>query len=282
MDAPSAPGAGVSSSPSIPPESAGQAEESLAYQIKLENFEGPLDLLLHLIQSQQVNIYDIPISLITRQYLHYLDLMKELNINVAGEFLVMAATLIQIKSRTLLPALPDEMDGLEDEQGEDPREELVRRLIEYQRYKEAAAVLDQRSSEWRDMFRRPADPQVPDDGGVLLEEMQLFDLVDALQRVIERLPKDVPFVITTDQLSVKDRMAAILDELVLASRIDFFQLCMKERTRAWVIVTFLAVLELVRLQLLMTQSRGDGELLLCRVEATGERQQWSWSEEVNE
>jgi segregation and condensation protein A len=237
--------------------------------------------VLHLIQSQQLNIYDIPIALITQQYLTYLDLMTELNINVAGEFLVIAATLIHIKSRTLLPVLPDGDEGEDDEGGEDPREELVRRLIEYQRYKEAAATLDQRSVEWRELFRRPAELPSTEPEGVLLGEMQLYDLVDALQRVIDRLPKDMPFVITTDELSVKDRMATILDELVLVSSVDFFSLCTRERTRAWVIVTFLAVLELVRLQLLITQSHGEGGLLLCRTEPSGERQ-WSFPEEVDE
>src|SRR2546426_7847986 len=128
------------------------AEDS--YRIRLDEFEGPLDLLLHLIKKNEINIYDIPIALITKQYLDYISTMKSLNLVVAGEFLVMAATLIHIKSRMLLPV---EAEGdEEDEAGEDPRAELVRRLLEYKQFKEAAGELVQRGQQWRGGFRRPA------------------------------------------------------------------------------------------------------------------------------
>src|SRR5262245_5970519 len=130
-------------------------EPSAAYQVKLPVFEGPLDLLLHLIKEHRVDIYDIPIALITRQYLEYLDLMKELNLSIAGEFLVMAATLVQIKSRMLLPR-EEQPESTEPE--EDPREELVRRLVEYQRFKDAAVELEEREAVWRDVFRREPTP----------------------------------------------------------------------------------------------------------------------------
>jgi segregation and condensation protein A len=235
-----------------------------AYHVVLENFQGPLDLLLHLIKEQQMDIYDIPISVITRQYLRYLDLMKALNINVAGEFLVMAATLIHIKSRTLLPVTMDGTDGLDDEEGEDPREELIRRLVDYQRYKSAAGELEARADLWREFYARPGEAMPAEDDGLLLEELQLFDLVGALQRVIARLPADMPFVVTPDELSVTERMAAILDELSLRPCVDFFQLCAGARSRRFVIVTFLAVLELIRLQLMAVQAAGESELLLRR------------------
>jgi len=122
----------------------------IPYQVRLEKFEGPLDLLLHLIRKSEINIYDIPIALITQQYLEYLSLMKSLNLAVAGEFLVMAATLVQIKARMLLPV--DETDG-DEEDGPDPREELIRRLLEYKQFKEAAGALDHREREWREVFR---------------------------------------------------------------------------------------------------------------------------------
>jgi segregation and condensation protein A len=250
---------------SPPPDAMREADalpDADAYHVVLENFQGPLDLLLHLIKEQQLNIYDIPIALITRQYLQYLDIMTALNINVAGEFLVMAATLIHIKSRTLLPA-PEEGEVLEED-GEDPREELVRRLVEYQRYKGAAGELEQRAEWWRLLVPRPGDESAGEDDGLLLSELQLFDLVSALQRVIARLPDQTPFVITTDTLSVKERMAALLDELDLRSSVDFFALCAGAPSRYFVIVTFLAVLELIKMQLMVVQSSDAERLLLVR------------------
>jgi segregation and condensation protein A len=233
--------------------------------IVLENFQGPLDLLLHLIKEQQLNIYDIPIALITQQYLRYLELLTALNINVAGEFLVMAATLIHIKSRTLLPVQEDG-EPLEEE-GEDPSEELVRRLVDYQRYKAAAGELEQRAEWWRLLVPRPSDHAAGDDEGLLLSELQLFDLVAALQRVIAKLPDQTPFVITADELSVKERMASILDKLSMQPSLDFFRLCAGAKSRLFVIVTFLSVLELIKMQLLIVQSSEDHEIVLCRPES---------------
>jgi segregation and condensation protein A len=240
-----------------------------ACHIVLENFQGPLDLLLHLIKEQQLNIYDIPIALITQQYLRYLEVMTALNINVAGEFLLMAATLVHIKSRTLLPVLEDG-EGLDEEGGEDPREELVRRLVEYQRYKAAAGELEHRAEWWKLLVARPSDHSAGDDDGLLLSDLQLFDLVAALQRVIARLPDQTPFVITLDELTVKERMAVILDELAMQSSLDFFELCAGARSRLFVIVTFLAVLELVKLQLMIVQSSGGERLMLGRAGGQGD------------
>ncbi|HUJ78758.1 MAG TPA: segregation/condensation protein A [Nitrospiria bacterium] len=233
--------------------------------IVLENFQGPMDLLLHLIKEQQLNIYDIPIALITRQYLGYLEVMTALNVNVAGEFLVMAATLIHIKSRMLLP-VPEDGEPVEED-GEDPREELVRRLVEYQRYKGAAKELEQRAEWWQLLVARPADHPAGDDDGLLLSDLQLFDLVAALQRVIARLPAQTPFVISTDELSVKERMASILEELSTAPSCDFFGLCAGAKSRYFVIVTFLAVLELIKLQLMAVESTGNHQIVLRRPES---------------
>jgi segregation and condensation protein A len=261
----------VSSEPPAERQEAGVSPDAPAVQdadachIVLENFQGPLDLLLHLIKEQQLNIYDIPIALITQQYLRYLDLLTALNINVAGEFLVMAATLIHIKSRTLLP-VPEEGETPEEE-GEDPREELVRRLVEYQRYKAAAGELEQRAEWWRLLVPRPSDHAAGDDEGLLLSDLQLFDLVAALQRVIARLPDQTPFVISTDQLSVNERMASILDELSVHSSLDFSRLCAGATSRLFVIVTFLAVLELVKMQLMVVESAGDHEIVLRQPES---------------
>ena len=181
-------------------------QTELPYQVKIENFEGPLDLLLHLIKKNEINIYDIPIALIAQQYLDYLSVMKDLNLTVAGEFLVMAATLLHIKSRMLLPV--DEV-VVDEEDGPDPREELVRRLLEYKQFKEAASQLDYKERLWRDVFSREPGPSVEltkDES--LLDEISLFDLVDALQGVLSRHPGKRLVEIIPDNLTVRGKGAA--------------------------------------------------------------------------
>src|SRR5687768_4916978 len=155
-----------------------------AYPVKLDNFEGPLDLLIHLIKKHEVNIYDIPLALITSQYLHYIELMQELNLDVAGEFLVMAATLIHIKSRTLLPR----HDPAQEEPDEDPREALVRRLLEHQKFKAAAELLHERETVRSAQWMRP-DARVADAAGDDYEpelEVDLFSLLAAFRGVLGR------------------------------------------------------------------------------------------------
>jgi len=220
-------------------------EPQTSYAIKLPAFEGPLDLLLHLIKKNEINIYDIPISLITGQYLEYLNLMKSLNLGVAGEFLVMAATLIHIKSRTLLP--PSETDEEEDE--EDPRADLVMRLLEYQRFKDAAQGFEAREEEWRQVFYRTPSPG--SDGAtdeINLVDMSLFDLLEALRGVMERAPERKGLEIVVDELSVQDRMSLVLDRLEGQESITFTSLFDGDTTRLSMIVTFLALLELIRLK----------------------------------
>ncbi|MBI3995956.1 MAG: segregation/condensation protein A [Nitrospirae bacterium] len=215
------------------------------YAVKIPAFEGPLDLLLHLIKKSEINIYDIPISLITRQYLEYLNIMKSLNLSVAGEFLVMAATLIHIKSRTLLP--PSETD--EEEEDEDPRADLVMRLLEYQRFKDAAQGLESRELEWREVFHRPA--VIGSDGPtdeINLVDLGLFDLLSALRGVMERAPTIQSLEIVVDELSVQDRMGLILDRLDGVESVTFAALFDGDTTRLAMIVTFLALLELIRLK----------------------------------
>jgi segregation and condensation protein A len=245
----------------------------IPYQVRLERFEGPLDLLLHLIKKNEINIYDIPITLITQQYLEYLNVMKSLNLSVAGDFLVMAATLLQIKSRMLLPA--EESVGDEDD-GPDPREELVRRLLEYKRYKEAANQLDDRERLWREIFRREAAP--PSSKGsssdaVSLEDLTMFDLVEALQGVLARLPNPQFIELTPEHLTVKARMAAILEALEGKEQVTFVSLFEEQIHKVVVIVTFLALLELIRTGLVRVfQGEVFGPILLTRVFAlvTGE------------
>lgn len=217
------------------------------YQVRLETFTGPLDLLLHLIKKNQINIYDIPIALITRQYLNYLDFMKTLNLAVAGEFLVMAATLIQIKARMLLPR-PEQQEE-QEEVGDDPREELVRRLLAYQQYKEAAGQLGVQEHAWRDLFARGAQPAEAQSEETLLEDLTVYDLIDALQGVLARTVTRPSLELVPDTVTVQDRMAAILDSLNQQETLAFYALLKEEASRPVVIGTFLALLELARRRL---------------------------------
>lgn len=218
----------------------------IPYEVKLDAFTGPLDLLLHLIRKHEVNIYDIPISLITQQYLDYLQLMKELNLSFAGEFLVMAATLVQIKSRMLLPQEP--ASPSEDEEGEDPRSELVRRLVEYQQFKDVAGQLSEQEKIWREMFQR--EPlHVEPVREVLMDDVNMYDLLGALQEVLIRTEAQVVVDITPDSVTVQDRINGIVERLEENPTITFSSLFDDATTRLTVIVTFLALLELVRMKL---------------------------------
>lgn len=216
----------------------------MSTRVQLELFEGPLDLLLHLIKKNEVSITDIPIAAITEQYLATLDVMQSLNLDVAGEFLVMAATLVHIKSRMLLPVADDEDD---EEEGSDPRAELVRRLLEYQRFKDAADQLESREILTRDVFVRSAPPveEVEPRG---FGEVSVFELLTALRRVIERLPKDSVHEVSLEKISVREKMTLILDILRLNGKALFESLFAEVKTRMEVIVTFLAMLELVKVR----------------------------------
>ncbi len=218
------------------------------YSIKLPLFEGPLDLLLHLIKKSEVDIYDIPIALVAEQYLKYLDMMKDLNLDVAGEFLVMAATLAQIKSRMLLP--PKEGEGGEED-GKDPRAELVARLIEYKKFKEAALDLGSREEFWREVFVRQGkgaweDSEEPQEE--MLFNFGVLDLLDAFKRVLASVPAERFHEIGGDDISVTDRINQILERLEGVESITFESLFEGGKSRAYVIASFLALLELARIR----------------------------------
>lgn len=231
----------------------------MSTKVQLEIFEGPLDLLLHLIKKNEVSITDIPIATITEQYLATLELMQTLNLDVAGEFLVMAATLIHIKSRMLLPAGDDEGD---EDEGADPRAELVRRLLEYQRYKEAAAELEQREVLTRDVFVRAAAP-TEEAGPREFREVSVFELLGALKRVIERLPKDIVHEVLLERITVREKMTLLLDRLRRESRLVFEALFTEARSRLDIIVTFLAMLELVKVRAVrISQDEPGGEIVI--------------------
>jgi segregation and condensation protein A len=213
-------------------------------RVQLEIFEGPLDLLLHLIKKNEVSITDIPIATITEQYLATLEVMQTFNLDVAGEFLVMAATLIHIKSRMLLPMADDEDD---EEEGTDPRQELVRRLLEYQRFKDAADQLERRELLTRDVFVRSVAPaeEIPAPG---FREVSVFELLTALKRVLDRLPKDVVHEVMLEKITMREKMTILLDQLRTQGKILFESLFAEVTTRMEVVVTFLAMLELVKVR----------------------------------
>jgi segregation and condensation protein A len=226
-----------------------------AYPVRLENFEGPLDLLLHLIKKNEVSIYDIPIVLITAQYLEYIDVMQELNLDVAGEFLVMAATLIHIKSRMLLPR----PDPAQEDPEEDPREALIRRLLEHQKFKAAAELLHERetlrSAQWTrpdgpiaEIAGEPPEPEV---------EVDLFSLISAFRAVVERAKARPKVYLPMEQIPIEDRIEQLLSRLSETEACGFDELFADIQTRAGLVVTFLAILEMIRLKLIRVFQGGN-------------------------
>jgi len=224
----------------------------VSYKIKLEMFEGPLDLLLYLVKKDHLNIYDIPIAKVTEQYLQYMELMQLLNLNIAGEFLVMAATLMQIKSKMLLPA--EESQGLEPE--EDPRAELVKRLLEYEKFKEIAQNLKERETRQSDVFKRPksAQQQIPEENQGYFEA-SLFDLITAFSKALEEIPKELFYEVIKDEFSVEDKIHQILHMLLDASSVYLSDLFKQAKNKLEIIVTFLAILELIRLKEIVARQR---------------------------
>ncbi len=231
----------------------------MAYEIKIEKFEGPLDLLLHLIKKNEMDIYDIPMASITAQYLATIDAMKNLNLDVAGEFLLMAATLVHIKSRMLLPVVSGEEEAEEEE--EDPRAELVRRLLEYQRYKEAALDLDALPLLERDTFPRGFDPPVADEADEEFQPIGLYELVEALRGLLAETPEAPFHEVAGERLSVTERVNGILALLAGKESVAFRELFTERPRRDDVVVTFLALLELGKLRLVrLMQSARYGAL----------------------
>ena len=237
----------------------------MAYQVQLENFEGPLDLLLFLLQENEIDIYDIPIALITHQYLEYLELLKLLDLEMGGDYILMAATLIRIKSKMLLPR------RLAEEATEeiDPREELVQRLLEYRRYKEAANVLGNQEDQQVDIFYRPAsenweditDDMEPLDIG-LTNNLNLWDLLQSFKEVIDRVDNTFDRTIEREAITVEDRMDDIMRQLHNRDGL-FFKDLFNEVTRPIIIGMFLALLELIRTRkIAFEQTDNVGEIWL--------------------
>ncbi|HVM60132.1 MAG TPA: segregation/condensation protein A [Verrucomicrobiae bacterium] len=237
------------------------------YKVKLEVFEGPLDLLLYLIKKEEVDIYDIPIERITNQYMEYLSIMQLLNLEVAGEFLVMAATLMYIKSRMLLPA-DQQITDTEAEEGEDPRWELIRQLVEYKKFKDAGLQLGQREEQQANIFSRSgAAVGIEVDKDIPLAEVSIFDLINAFNDVLKKATAREDFrEIMEEKFTVSDKIEEILYTLRDRSEMIFSELFAAASSRAEVVVTFLALLELIRLKRLkVRQTEAFGEIRVLKV-----------------
>jgi len=225
----------------------------MSYKINLEIFEGPLDLLLYLIKRDHLNIQDVSITKITDQYLQYMELMRLLDLNIAGEFLVMAATLMQIKSKMLLP--PDETEP-EAVLEEDPRADLIKKLLEYKKFKEAAGFLEQHESTQRKVFKRinPA-ANIEGDEEVFFET-SLFDLIDAFSKALKDIPKDIFREIIEDEFTVEGKIHDLLHVLVEKRKRSLLSLFTESKNKYEIIVTFLAVLELIRQKEIVGAQKG--------------------------
>jgi segregation and condensation protein A len=258
------------------------------YAVKLPAFEGPLDLLLHLIRQNEVEITDIPIAEISAQYLQYLHLMRELNLDVAGEYLVMASTLALIKSRMLLPQLGVEEEG----EAGDPRAELIARLLEYERYKEAAEALSRRRLLGRDVYAAQSLGQEPTPEGEREIEVGLFELIDAFRLVLEQAAAGGVHEIETESVSVRERMLYVMERLEQSESIEFNRIFETEgggiSGRTLIIATFLAILELARLSALhLYQGLGEagsptGPIRLRRSEVASEDGLPQWHDRISE
>lgn len=231
-----------------------QTSSDERYLVSLDVFEGPLDLLLHLIRKHEIDIYDIPIAFITEKYLEYLGAMQEINLDLAAEYLEMAATLAYIKSRTMVPSdEPGGEEATETEEGPDPREELVRQLLEYQKYREAAEGLASLPQKGRDTFARGGAESTEEPG---LEAPSLFSLLESLKQIFDRVGRDPSTEISVTRMTVSARVQQIVDRMQSLSRCSFLGLFDEDYTRTDVVVTFLAVLEMTRLSLLRIHQAG--------------------------
>jgi len=237
----------------------------MSYKVKLNMFEGPLDLLLFLIKKEKIDIYDIPIVRITEQYIEYLDILRLLDLEVAGDFLVMAATLLHIKSKMLLPK-----DELAEESADelDPREELVRRLLEYKKYKDAAEKLKAMHDMNKNVFTRRGeglDGKIIAEDGTEYFEASLFDLITSFRKVLHKIPKAEFHRVVKNRYTVSDKIHAIFHLLAAEPKISFKGLFDKSEDKDEAIVTFLAVLELIKMQeIIIVQMKVFGDIEIMR------------------
>lgn len=241
----------------------------MTYQVQLEVFEGPLDLLLHLIERSELDIYDIPIAVITEQFLSYLHTMELLNLETAGEFLVMAATLMQIKAKMLLPK-PVSLEPAGEEEEDDPRKELVDRLLEYRRIKEAAGLLKQMEAERAQLFSRAAGEfadQLTAAPGNPLTGVSIWDLIDAFQAILAAAtPEETAVLVPAEQVSVKQIMADLLASLrAVEGGLEFTAVFSRDRPKRDLITAFVALLELIKLGRVMAYQDGTFGRIVLRL-----------------
>ena len=252
------------------------AAPSLGYTVELDVFEGPLDLLLHLVRKHELDILDIPIAFITEKYLQYLDMMKALSLDIAGEYLLMAATLAYIKSRELLPPDPTEEEDAEElgeEELIDPRADLIRRLLEYQKYKDAGRQLGDRPVVGLNVWTRgaAAEDVIPEnidmDAMAPLVEFPVIKLMEALNRALSRARVKLSHEVTVERLSVSQRINQLTDQLEQTGSLTFLScfsflhpgvVMTSEEIRHEAVITFLAILEMAKLRLIRV-SQGEGE-----------------------
>ena len=225
----------------------------MTYKCKLKIFEGPLELLLHLLKEQKMDICDIPIAEITKQYMQYLELMQEMNLELVGEYLVMAAELTRIKSKTLLPSPETDEEG-DFGGGGDPRSELMRRLREYQRYRDAAFELRMKEHDRQQVFSRGGEIEIEEDSeNSELMDATVFDLFTAYQKILDAKSFEKDYEIEITEMSVTDRMQYILDILNSSDSVTFESFFTVLNSKQEIIVTFLGILELMRLKLMRVQ-----------------------------
>jgi segregation and condensation protein A len=228
-------------------------------------FEGPLDLLLYLVKKDHLNIYDIPIAKVTQQYLEYINFMQLLDLNIVGDFLVMAATLMQIKSKMLLPA-----EELAAQEEEDPRAELVKKLLEYEKFKQIAESLKERETSQQEVFKRPKaeSPQgIPDsqDKEEVYFEASIFDLISAFSRALKDVPREVFYEVVKDQFTVEQKVHDILHLLLVESEIKLSALFVKSKSKTEIIVIFLAILELAKMkEIIARQDAAFEDIIIVR------------------
>jgi segregation and condensation protein A len=236
------------------------SSESSGITIRLDAFEGPLDLLLHLIKKEEVDIWNIPIAHITNQYLEYLQIMKDLNINLAGEWLMMAATLIYIKSRMLVPQ-EQSAEALAEE--EDPRTELVYQLMEHQKFKNAAEMLYTREEVENAIWSKPPGDVLEDGNEVVA--VTLFDLLRAFHEVVQRFEAQRTLEVDQEEVTIEQKIADIRKRFVIHDKMLFSSFFTEARTRRHLIVVFLALLELVRLhEVYLYQKKAFEEIQICK------------------
>jgi segregation and condensation protein A len=251
------------------------------YRVKLDLFEGPLDLLLYLIKKNEIDIYNIPVSMISSQYIDYLNLMKDLNLDVAGEFVHMAASLIHLKSQMLVPTpLPSDEEG----EDKDPRADLVKQLLEYQRYKEAAEELLDRNILNRDVFKRidaARDLERPKSDKKELVEISIFSLIDTFSKILTKIPEDFPQEIYFERLTIRERISEIA-EIVSSNEtrtVRFTELFSDAKTKSSIIVTFLALLEMIRMNLVRAlQAKDYSDILISATELITDNSIWEYDD----